>query len=55
MSEGVWPAPYDGAYLLAEVDGPVHLAFGPYDGTQALYYLAYGDGTVHRVRFNQSR
>jgi len=24
-------------------------------GPQALYYLAYGDGTVHRVVFNQTR
>jgi glucose/arabinose dehydrogenase len=28
---------------------PVDLAFGPYRQTQALYYLDYGSGTVHRV------
>ena len=80
VPEGVWPAPYDGAYLFADfvcgtvfrlvpeagggysqepfitdAAGPVHLTFGPHDGTQALYYLAYFDGTVHRVVYDETR
>lgn len=47
-------APADGGGYTQEpfitgANGPVHLTFGPYDDTQALYYLAYLDGTVHRV------
>jgi hypothetical protein len=30
-------------------DGPVHLRFGPHADTQALYYLSYFSGTVHRI------
>ena len=80
VPEGLWPAPYDGAYLFADfvcgtvfrlapagggaytqepfitdVAGPVHLAFGPYEDTQALYYLAYFDATVHRVVLDETR
>lgn len=30
----------------------VHLAFGPHNGTQALYYTSYlGGGTVHRISY----
>ncbi|MGH3368326.1 MAG: PQQ-dependent sugar dehydrogenase [Nocardioidaceae bacterium] len=29
--------------------GPVHLRFGPHDGSQALYYLDIAQGAVHRV------
>ncbi|MFL5758481.1 MAG: DNRLRE domain-containing protein [Thermomicrobiales bacterium] len=42
-----------GSYSRTEFvsDGnPVHLEFGPYGSTQALYYASY-DGTIHRVRF----
>jgi glucose/arabinose dehydrogenase len=35
--------------FLTGVGAPVHLEFGPYGSTRALYYLDYMDGTVHRV------
>ncbi len=35
--------------FLTDVNVPVHLAFGPYRETRALYYLDYGGGAVHRV------
>jgi hypothetical protein len=34
-----------------DVSVPLHLEFGPYGATQALYYLDYGNGTVHRVAY----
>ncbi|HEU0104424.1 MAG TPA: PQQ-dependent sugar dehydrogenase [Mycobacteriales bacterium] len=51
----VWRlAPKDGGGFTAEpfltgLASPVHLEFGPYRGTQALYYLSYDAGQVHRV------
>lgn len=43
----------DGGYthqeFMTDVSVPVHLEFGPYGSTQALYYLDYGGGAVHRV------
>ena len=35
--------------FLTGLDAPVHVEFGPYGATQALYYLDYADGSVHRV------
>jgi glucose/arabinose dehydrogenase len=35
--------------FLTGVGAPVHLEFGPYGATQALYYLDYMGGAVHRV------
>jgi glucose/arabinose dehydrogenase len=35
--------------VLTGVGAPVHLAFGPYGATSALYYLEYAAGEVHRV------
>lgn len=37
--------------FLTDVSVPVNLTFGPYGETQALYYLDYGGGTVHRVAY----
>jgi glucose/arabinose dehydrogenase len=37
--------------FLPGVSSPVHLAFGPYGSTQALYYLDYNGGKVHRVAY----
>ena len=37
--------------FMTDVSVPVHLAFGPYGTTRALYYLDYGGGTVHRVAY----
>lgn len=72
---GVWPAPYDGAYLFADyvcnkifrlvpsgggftasdfatnAGGPVAMAFGPYNGTQALYYAAISSGQIRRIAY----
>lgn len=76
---GVWPAPYDGAYLFSDyvcgkifrlvpqngggfsaVDfatglgnsSAVDLAFGPFNGTQALYYTTYaGGGQIRRITY----
>jgi glucose/arabinose dehydrogenase len=72
---GVWPAPYDGAYVFADyvcnkifrlvpngsgftasdfatnAGGPVAMTFGPYNGTQALYYAAIGSGQIRRVAY----
>ena len=51
----VWRlAPQDGGGFravpfLTGRNSPVHLAFGPYAGSQALYYLSYGGGQVRRV------
>jgi glucose/arabinose dehydrogenase len=35
--------------FLTGLRAPVHLEFGPYGATRALYYLDYADGSVHRV------
>ncbi len=35
--------------FLSGAKGPVHLRFGPYGDTKALYYLSYFTGTVHRI------
>ncbi len=35
--------------VLTGLSSPVHLAFGPYGATSALYYLDYGGGAIHRV------
>jgi glucose/arabinose dehydrogenase len=35
--------------FLTGLGAPVHLEFGPYGSTRALYYLDYLDGAVHRV------
>ena len=43
------------AEFLTEVGVPVHLAFGPFGATEALYYLDYGGGTIHRVAFTGAR
>lgn len=40
--------------FLTGVSSPVHLAFGPYGSTSALYYLDYEGGTVHRVAYTES-
>ena len=37
--------------FLTGVNVPVHLEFGPYGATQALYYLDYGGGAVRRVAY----
>ena len=37
--------------FLTDVSVPVHLEFGPYGSTQALYYLDYGGGAVRRVAY----
>jgi len=37
--------------FLTEVSVPVHLAFGRFGATQALYYLDYAGGDIHRVAF----
>jgi glucose/arabinose dehydrogenase len=34
--------------FVTDAGAPVDLAFGPYRRSQALYYLEYGSGTVHR-------
>ena len=39
--------------FMTDVSVPVHLAFGPYGATQALYYLDYGGGAVHRVAYTE--
>jgi glucose/arabinose dehydrogenase len=75
VPNGVWPAPYSGAYLFGDYGCPkifrlvpsgggnytaeefatqtgsiVHMAFGPYGATQALYYTSYsGGGQVRRI------
>ena len=45
----------DGTYtqepFMTGMGAPVHLAFGPHGGTQALYYLDYGVGEVRRVTY----
>jgi glucose/arabinose dehydrogenase/PKD repeat protein len=33
------------------INGPTAMIFGPYNATQALYYLAYGSGEVRRVAY----
>ena len=38
--------------FMTDVSVPVHLEFGPYGSTQALYYLDYGGGAVHRVTYS---
>jgi len=72
---GLWPAPYDGAYLFTDyvcnkifrlvpsgnsftatdfatnAGGPVAMTFGPYNGTQALYYAAIGSGQIRRIAY----
>ncbi len=40
--------------FMSQVSVPVHLAFGPYRDTQALYYLDYGGGAVHRVSYSST-
>jgi len=40
--------------FMSGVNRPVHLAFGPFGATQALYYLDYFGGAVHRVRHTAS-
>jgi glucose/arabinose dehydrogenase len=42
---------YSQQAFLTGVSSPVHLAFGPYGSTQALYYLDYNGGSVHRVAY----
>jgi glucose/arabinose dehydrogenase len=43
--EGEWgTTPFMGG-----ADGPVHLRFGPHGDTQALYYLSFFSGTIHRI------
>jgi glucose/arabinose dehydrogenase/PKD repeat protein len=74
---GIWPAPYDRAYLFADygcgkifrlvpgsgnsyaaaefitgAGGAVAMAFGPYNGTQALYYAM--SGQIRRVFYTAS-
>lgn len=76
---GIWPAPYDGAYLFSDyvcgkifrlvpqsggsfsaVDfatglgnsSAVALTFGPFNGSQALYYTTYtGGGQIRRIAY----
>jgi glucose/arabinose dehydrogenase len=79
VPSGVWPAPYDGAYLFADyvcgkifrlADTPtgghawsefatglgnssaVTMIFGPFGGSQSLYYTSYANGgEVRRIDF----
>lgn len=36
------------------VESPVAMTFGPHGATQALYYVAYNGGEVHRIAFAES-
>ncbi len=39
----------------SDLGGPIHLAFGPHNGTQALYYTTYKNGgEVHRISYTGS-
>ena len=40
--------------FLTGLSAPVHLTFGPYGATQALYYLDYARGGVHRVAYSDT-
>jgi uncharacterized repeat protein (TIGR01451 family) len=46
-----------GGFIRTEFDtglgfeGPVAMTFGPHGGTQALYYVAFNGGEVHRIAF----
>ena len=42
---------YSQQEFMTGVNVPVHLEFGPFGATQALYYLDYGGGAVHRVTY----
>jgi glucose/arabinose dehydrogenase len=73
---GIWPAPYAGAYLFADLGcskifrlitdsgsdatavefatgagNPSAMIFGPYNGTQALYYAANGTDQIRRISY----
>jgi glucose/arabinose dehydrogenase len=73
---GIWPAPYAGAYLFADLGcskifrlipdsgsgaaavefatgagNPSAMIFGPYNGSQALYYAANGSGQIRRIAY----
>jgi glucose/arabinose dehydrogenase len=82
VPDGLWPAPYSGAYLFSdylcgkifrlapngsggfrrvEFEGgltglsAVHLSFGPWGSSQALYYTTFADGgAVRRISFAAS-
>jgi glucose/arabinose dehydrogenase len=40
---------FDQLSFITAANGPTAMLFGPYDGTQAFYYLAYNTGQVRRV------
>ena len=40
---------FERSRFMTGLGGPVHLQFGPYGDTKALYYLAMNTSTVHRV------
>lgn len=42
---------YTASDFASGLGSPVHLVFGPYNGTQALYYSAYGSGQVRRIAY----
>ena len=82
VPKGVWPEPYDGAYLFGDYNcgtifvleedakgrwdrrefasglgsgSAVHLTFGPWGGSQALYYTTFeGGGEVRRLSYTGS-
>ena len=38
-----------GSDQVADLDGPVHLRFGPHEGSTALYYASFFGGAVRRI------
>ncbi len=42
---------YSQVDFMSDLGAVVHLEFGPHQGGQALYYLDYGVGAVHRVAY----
>jgi glucose/arabinose dehydrogenase len=42
---------FDRFDFITGANGPTAMIFGPYNGTQALYYLAYNSGQVRRVAY----
>ena len=47
-------AGYTASDFATGINGPVHMVFGPYNSTQALYYAARSDDQVRRIAFSQA-